>query len=150
MNSLFAFLHHVAAFTVFATLVVELVLLKDELSVQRARKIQRADLAFGISAGVVLVIGLLRVFYFEKGASYYFHSIPFIAKLSLFAVVGLVSIYPTMQFLSWGGALKQGRAPSVTPGTLRSLRMIIHAELTGIVIIILCAALMARGVGYVA
>jgi putative membrane protein len=150
MSAFFAFLHHIAAFTVFATLVVELVLLKDELSVQRARKIQRADLAFGISAGVVLVIGLLRVFYFEKGASYYFHSIPFIAKLSLFALVGLVSIYPTMQFLSWGGALKQGRAPSVTPGTLRSLRMIIHAELTGIVIIILCAALMARGVGYVA
>jgi uncharacterized membrane protein len=31
----------------------------------------------------------------------------------------------------------------------RSLRFVIHAELTGIVVIILCAALMARGVGAV-
>jgi putative membrane protein len=150
MSVFFAFLHHVAAFTVFATLVVELILLKEELSVPRARKLQRVDLAFGIAAGAVLVIGLLRVFYFEKGASYYFHSIPFIVKLSLFAVVGLVSIYPTMQFLSWRGALKEGRAPIVAPTTLRTLRMVVHAELAGIVIIILCAALMARGVGYVA
>jgi len=67
------------------------------------------------TTSTVLVIGLLRVFYFEKGASYYFHSIPFIVKLSLFAVVGLVSIYPTMQFLSWRGALKEGRAPIVAP-----------------------------------
>jgi putative membrane protein len=150
MSSLFAFLHHVAAFTVFAALAVELVLLRDELSVQRARKIQRVDLAFGISAGVVLVIGLLRVFYFEKGAAYYFHSIPFIVKLSLFAAVGLASIYPTMKFVSWRGALKEGRAPMVAPATLRTLRMVVHTELAGIVVIILCAALMARGVGYVA
>jgi putative membrane protein len=150
MSAFFAFLHHIAAFTVFAALVVELVLLRDELSVQRTRKIQLVDLVFGIAAGVVLVVGLLRVFYFEKGAAYYFHSIPFIAKLSLFALVGLVSIYPTVQFLSWGAALKQGRAPSVAPGTLRSIRMAVHLELTGIVIIILSAALMARGVGYVA
>jgi putative membrane protein len=150
MSAFFAFLHHVAAFTLFATLVVELILLKDELSVPRVRKIQRVDLVFGIAAGVVLVIGLLRVFYFEKGASYYFHDIPFIVKLSLFAVVGVVSIYPTLQFLSWRGSLKEGRAPIVAPATLRRLRMAVHAELTGIVIIILCAALMARGVGYVA
>ena len=149
MSAFFAFLHHIAAFTLFAALVVELVLLRDELSVQRARKIQRVDLAFGISAGVVLVIGLLRVFYFEKGAGYYFHSIPFIVKLSLFAAVGLASIYPTMQFLSWRGALKEGRAPMVAPGTLRKLRMVVHAELTGLVIVILCAALMARGIGHV-
>jgi putative membrane protein len=124
--------------------------LKDELSVQRARKIQRADLVFGISAGIVLLIGLLRVFYFEKGASYYFHSIPFLVKLSLFVLVGLASIYPTLQILSWRASLKQAQAPKVTPGRLRSIRMVIHLELTGIVVIILCAALMARGVGYVA
>jgi putative membrane protein len=53
-----------------------------------------------------------------------------------------------MQFLSWRGALKEGRAPMVAPVTLRRLRMVVHAELTGLVIIILCAALMARGIGY--
>ena len=148
MSALFAFLHHVAAFALFAALAVELVLLKEELSVPRARRLLRIDFAFGMAAMVLLVVGLLRVFYFEKGAGYYFHSIPFIVKLSLFAAVGLASIYPTMQFLSWRGALKEGRAPMVAPGTLRRLRMVVHAELTGLVIIILCAALMARGIGY--
>ena len=46
--------------------------------------------------------------YFEKGASYYFHSVPFVAKLSLFVMVGLLSIYPTMEFLSWRASVKQG------------------------------------------
>jgi putative membrane protein len=150
MSALFAFLHHVAAFAIFAALAVELVLLKEELNVPRARKLLRVDFAFGMAAVVLLVVGLLRVFYFEKGAAYYFHSIPFIVKLSLFAAVGLASIYPTMKFVSWRGALKEGRAPMVAPATLRRLRMVVHAELAGIVVILLCAALMARGIGYVA
>jgi putative membrane protein len=150
MSALFAFLHHVAAFAIFAALAVELVLLKEELNVPRARKLLRVDFAFGMAAVVLLVVGLLRVFYFEKGAGYYFHSIPFIVKLSLFAAVGLASIYPTMQFLSWRGALKEGRAPMVAPGRMRALRMVVHAELAAVVVILLCAALMARGIGYVA
>jgi putative membrane protein len=150
MSSFLAFLHHVAAFTLVAALSIELVLINDELSVQRARKLQVADLAFGVASGIVLVVGLIRVFYFEKGASYYFHSVPFIAKLSLFTVIGLVSVYPTVEFLSWRGSLKLGRAPNVAPRKLRAIRTVIHWELVGVVLLILCAALMARGIGYVA
>jgi putative membrane protein len=146
MNWLFAFLHHVAAFSLVAAVVVEFVLIRDHLTVARARKIQLADLVFGVSAGVVLVVGFLRVLYFEKGPSYYFHNIPFIAKLSLFAVVGLLSIYPTVEFSSWGKFVKQGRAPVVTDRKMRAIQSIIHWELVGIVFLILCAALMARGV----
>jgi putative membrane protein len=147
MSALFAFLHHLAAFVLFGALVVELALLKGELTVQSARKIQLYDLVFGIAAGIVLVVGLLRVFYFEKGAAYYFHNVPFLIKLSLFVIVGLASIYPTVKFLSWRDSINRGQAPILAPETRRSLRLVIHAELTGIVVIILCAALMARGVG---
>jgi putative membrane protein len=149
MSALFAFLHHIAAFTLFATLIVEFTLIGGELTVRTARKIQLADLAFGISAAVVLIVGFLRVFYFEKGAAYYFHSAPFIAKLSLFVLIGLLSIYPTIQFLSWRAPLKHGRIPSVDARTLRAIRIVIHVELTAIIFLILFAALMARGIGYV-
>jgi putative membrane protein len=149
MSSFFAFLHHIAAFTFFAALVVEFVLIKDELTAKSARKVLIADLAAGVSAGVVLVVGLLRVFYFEKGAAYYFHSIPFIAKLALFVLIAALSIYPTVQFLSWRSFVKQGRVPPVDPGTLRTVRRLIHFELAAIVFLILCAALTARGVGVV-
>jgi putative membrane protein len=148
VNAFFAFLHHVAAFTLVAALAVEFVLIRDELTLGRARSLQLADAAIGISAAVVLVVGFLRVFYFEKGSAYYFHSAPFIGKISLFVVIALLSIYPTVQFVSWTKSLKQGQIPNVSPAKLKTIRAIIHWELAGIVLLILCAALMARGIGY--
>lgn len=149
MSALFAFLHHVAAFLVFGTLLVELVLLRGELTKANAEKLLRADLIFGASAGVLLAVGVLRVYFFEKGAEYYTHSIPFILKVSLFVAVGLVSIYPTREFLSWRPALKQGTLPAVDAARMARLRFLVHLELTFIVAIILFAALMARGIGSV-
>jgi putative membrane protein len=148
MTSFFAFLHHLAAFTLVAALGVEFILIRGELTLKTARKLQLVDMVFGMSSGVVLAVGLLRVFYFEKGASYYFHSAPFIAKLSLFAIVGLLSIYPTVEFLSWGKSLKRGQTPALSDRKIASIRSVIHGELAGVVVIILCAALMAKGVGY--
>jgi putative membrane protein len=148
MTPFFAFLHHLAAFTLVAALAVEFVLIRGELTLKTARKLQLVDSLFGISSGAVLVVGLLRVFYVEKGASYYFHSVPFIAKLSLFIIVGLLSIVPTVEFLSWGKSLKQGQLPALTDRRMAAIRSVIHCELAGVVLIILCAALMAKGVGY--
>jgi putative membrane protein len=149
MVSLFAFLHHVAAFALVAALAVEFVLIKSELNVESGKKLLFTDAVFGVSAGIVLVVGLLRVFYFEKGASYYFHSVPFITKVSLFTVVGLLSIYPTVTFLSWRRSLKQGLVPAIVAAKMSVVRRIIHWELVCVVLILLCAALMARGIGYV-
>ena len=146
MSTLFAFLHHIAAFMLFATLVVEFVLVKDELTLRTAQRLLKIDAAFGISAGVVLVVGILRVIFFEKGADYYVHSVPFIAKVSLFVIVGLLSIYPTVKYMSWRPAVRQGQVPVVDAGTLRTLRRVLHIELAGVAILILMAAMMARGV----
>jgi putative membrane protein len=140
MAWLFAFLHHAAAFALVGALAVELVLLRSELNAQTVRRLQRADMALGISAGILLVVGLLRVFYFEKGAAYYFHNTAFLAKLALFILVALVSIYPTRAFISW-------RKSPPDAARLPALRKIVHLELAGVVVILLCAALMARGMG---
>jgi putative membrane protein len=149
VTALFAFLHHLAAFTLVAALAVEFVLLRGELTAARARQILSADRIYGISAGLILIVGLARVFHFEKGASYHFHSIPFIAKILLFVMVGLLSIYPTVQFLSWRAEVRQGRAPAVAGEKVRRIRAIIHLQLAAIAVLILCAALMARGIGHV-
>jgi putative membrane protein len=147
MSALFAFLHHVSAFTLFAALVVEFVLIRSALTAESARRIQLADMIFGISAGVLLVVGLLRVFHFEKGATYYFHTWTFIAKLALFVIVGLVSIIPTMEFLRWRPAVQAGEVPTVSAEKMKQVRSIIHYEMAGIVLILLFAALMAKGIG---
>src|SRR6476646_5397104 len=145
MSTLFAFLHHVAAFTLVSALVVELILLGQELSLATARRLVFTDAVLGGSAAILLVVGLLRVFFFEKGADYYFHSHAFMTKFSVFIAVALLSIVPTLEFLSWRKALRAEKLPSPSAAKLRFIRKIIHGELAAIVIILLCAAIMARG-----
>jgi len=118
------------------------------LTLKTAHKLPLIDLAAGISAGVVLIVGAVRVMYFEKVADYYLHSAPFIAKLSLFVIIALLSIYPTITFLTWIKPLQAGQIPVLSDVKRRVLRAIIHAELGLVVLLILCATLMARGVGY--
>jgi putative membrane protein len=148
MSALFAFLHHLAAFALVAALTAELVLIRSPLTMESARRILRFDAVYGMSASLLLVVGLLRVFYFEKGASYYFHSAPFLTKLALFAAIGVLSAWPTLEFLSWRKALGLGRLPAVDSGRLARIRSIIHWELVLLVPLLLAAALLARGIGH--
>jgi len=145
MSTLFAFLHHLAAFTLVSAIAIEFALIRQELTLSSARRLQATDMVLGMAAGALLVIGLLRVFLFEKGASYYFHSHAFLLKFSLFIVVGLLSIIPTMEFLSWRDAVEAGQVPAINAKKLRQVTAVIHGEIFAIVIILVCAAIMARG-----
>ena len=147
-SALLAFAHHAAAFLLFGALVAELVLTKAELTLTSARSLLRMDAAYGMSAMLLIVVGFLRVFYTEKGATYYFGSAPFILKISLFVIVGLLSIKPTREFLSWRALLARQQLPTFSDDKRRIIRRTIHIELTLLVIIMLCAALMARGIGF--
>jgi len=145
--ALLAFLHHACAFLIVATLMVELVVSKQMLNLTSARSLLRMDAVYGISASLLIVVGILRVQYFEKGPSYYLHSTPFLLKMIFFLAVGLLSIYPTKTFLSWRRSLRDGQTPSLDDSTRRKVRMFIHLELTLLFAMMLCAALMARGIG---
>ena len=146
--ALMAFLHHLTAFTVVAALAVEVALFKPPLSVVQARRLQGVDRLFGAAAGLLLAVGLLRVFYFEKGPHYYWHDLYFLTKFAAFIAASLVSIYPTLVFASWRATLRAGTAPVVPEEVRRRVRLCLMLELTAIVVILACAALMARGFGY--
>jgi putative membrane protein len=148
MNAIIAFLHHLAFVVIIVTLSVEMLLLRQPLTLISAKKILRFDAIYGAAAVAVLTFGVLRVMYFEKGADYYMHSAPFIIKMVLFLTVGLISIYPTSAFLKWNKSLKQGLVPEISDAQSHRLRSIIHMELTLLVFVILCAALMAKGIGH--
>jgi putative membrane protein len=145
MSTLFAFLHHVCAFTLVSAVAIEFALIRGELTLSSARRLQATDIVLGAAAGALFVIGLMRVFLFEKGADYYWHSHAFLAKFSIFIVIGLLSIIPTMEFLSWRKTLGEGQVPAISASKLRLVTAVIHGELLSIVIILLCAAIMARG-----
>jgi putative membrane protein len=146
-SAIFAFLHHLAAFTMVAALAVEFVLIRGELTLASARMIQRTDIVYGVAATILVVVGFLRVFYFEKGSAFYFSSGTFMAKISLFFLVALISLPPTLEFLKWRKATAQGQVPVLEPKRLARIRRLIHIELAGVVLILLFAALMARGIG---
>jgi putative membrane protein len=145
MGTLFAFLHHLMAFTLVAAIAIEFMLVRYEITRANAMRLLAADAVVGASATVLLVVGLLRVFYFEKGATYYWSSHAFLTKFSLFILIAILSAVPTLEFLSWRKAVRAGEAPAVSDKKLKTVRMILHLELIGIVIILACAAIMAKG-----
>jgi len=142
-----AFLHHLFAFILAACLVYEFVAFRKDLSVAEARRIQRMDLVYGVSAGLLVAVGLLRVFSFEKGASFYMHSPFFWVKMATFILVALLSIDPTLRYLRWNKILYQDTAPRLGDEEYRRTRLLLGLELAGLVVILLAAALMARGIG---
>jgi putative membrane protein len=147
-SALMAALHHLAAFTLVAMLAIEVATFKPPFSVLQARRLQRVDFLFGISAVLLLVVGLMRVFWFEKGPAYYWHDLYFSIKFTAFLAAALISIYPTVVMLSWTKALRAGLAPDISEVRRKRVRMCLMLELTAIVVILPCAALMARGYGF--
>lgn len=145
MSVTFAFLHHLAFVAVFVTLSIEMILLRQPLTLENARRLQLYDGVYGAAAGAVLIVGALRVYYFEKGWQYYLANHAFLTKIGIFLIVGLVSIIPTMEFLRWRKDTRAGNAPKVDTAKIARIRKIVHWELVGLMLMLFFAAWMARG-----
>lgn len=145
-----AYLHFLAIFLLFALLLLEHQLFRQPLTLERARSLFRIDIAFGITAAAVLASGAARAILYGKGLDYYLKNSLFHAKIGLFVLVALLSIYPTITFIGWRRALKSGELPTVGPQTGRWVTLVIRVELLLLLSVPLLAALMARGFGVIA
>ena len=137
-----ACVHHLLIFGVFGTLLAELVLLRPGFDRSILGRISRIDMAYGVFAVLIVVVGFSRTAFGAKGWGYYSHSAFFWAKLATFALVGIVSIRPTIVFIRWKKA--EG---SPEPSAVRSVRRYLHCELLLFMLLPLFAAAMARGYG---
>lgn len=144
-----AYLHFLSIFVLFALLSIEHLQFKLPLDLARARKLIIVDMAYGLTAGVVLATGLARVVWYGKGTAYYLSNSLFHAKVGLFVLVALLSILPTFVFLNWRNQLKAGQVPNVSPRQAKLVTMTIRLELLLLLIIPLLAVLMARGYGVI-
>jgi len=147
ISALFAFLHFLAVFGIFAAVFLQWRTMSPTPTFAEARRIQASDRVYGMLAIVVLVVGFLRVYHFEKGKAFYAANPFFQAKLMLFLGVGLLSIYPTIRFLKWRVRTKQGLAPVLAANEYKSIVAVLGIELLLLLATALCASLMARGVG---
>lgn len=145
VDSLLASLHHIAAFTMVACLGYEWVGFRQRLMGYEVRRIQQVDLWYGISAGVLLVAGLLRVF-FEKGVNFYVGNPLFWVKMTLVTVVGVISIYPTVRYIKWGKHADDD-VLVIPDDEHQRIRLLLNVQLIGIGLILLAAPAMARAIG---
>lgn len=148
-SALIAFGHFIAFFSLTAALVLELALLRASPDIETAKRIRRADRAYGLMAMLLLVFGLLRVFHFDKTSDYYLSNSFFIVKIVLFVGVGLMSIRPTLTYFGWGKEIEQGIAPTFSETDSVILRKLIHYQLIAIGGMVFCASMMAKGFGYI-
>jgi len=144
-DALVAWLHYLGVFVLVGSLAGELMTFRREMSLAAQKTLRVLDVHYGAAAGVVLVTGLLKVFWFGKGAAYYGGNPFFWALVALFAAVGLLSLPPTLYYLRWRGAT----APAVVAeADYRRIRRLMWMQAAGLALIPLAAALMARGVGF--
>jgi len=138
-----AWLHYIGIMAFLACLLGEHLLLKQEITLAQAKTIQRLDILYGLSAAVVLITGVLRM-YLEKGFDYYLHHGAFHILLTLFVVIGLLSIYPTIVFLRWRPITREGRAPEIPEAQFKNLQTVLRVEMLLLLIAPLFAAWMAH------
>jgi putative membrane protein len=144
-DAILAYLHFAAIFALIWFLAKDWTLLRAGAANVDVERIAKVDSGFGAMAGIVLVTGALRAAFGAKGWAFYAHNPAFHAKVTLFVIVGLVSIAPTLQFLRWRKARRADAAFRVSDAQWTRARRFLMIELHLIALIPLLAVIMSRG-----
>ncbi len=138
------YIHYLCIFAIVGSLVSEHLLLKDKMTREELKRISTIDGVYGIAALLLLAAGLTLWFGVGKPAELYTKNWIFHFKLTLFVLLGLLSIYPTIFFLK-----QQKGADKEALVTIPSLiKWLLRVELLILFTMPLLAILMARGIGY--
>lgn len=143
-----SWLHFVFAFVLAGSLAAEAFLLRLPVDGRVARLLLRIDLFYGLSAVLLIVAGVARVIWGAKGWAYYQDQAFFWAKMATFGVIALLSIAPTRTFIRWVRQAGADGGFAVPEAEVKRVRRLVMVEVHLIVLLLLFAALMARGVGY--
>lgn len=144
-DALLAFAHFLCIFSLAGLLAGELAVFRKTLPADLFGRLRALDRWYGITAGLVIVTGLCRMFFGLKGTAFYVHNPIFWTKLGLFVVVALLSIAPTVAYLKWGARTGPDGSIALETREFERIRGFLWAQVAVFVFIPLCATLMARG-----
>lgn len=142
-----AIAHHLAVFTLVALYAAEFALLRPGLSGVRIGQLARIDAAYGAMAGVVIVVGIIRVMFGAVGWEYYVSNHAFWGKMAAFLVMGLLTIQPTMAIRRWLKASRSDGGYVIPETEIATSRRFVHIQAGVLLLIPMFAAAMARGYG---
>jgi putative membrane protein len=117
-----------------------------ELDLGSVRRVLSADAWWGVAALVWVATGVVRLLAgTEKPTGYYLHNHAFWGKMLLFAGILLLEIHPLVTFGRWRGLVRRGEMPSPAPA--RVLARVSYLQAALVVLMVLAATAMARGLG---
>jgi len=134
--------HHLLVFGLVVMLAMELALVRLERPDVAA--LARLDAAYGLTALLIIVVGVCRVIWGGKGWAFYQDNVFFWMKMGAFAAIGLVSIGPTLLFMRWSRATKADGGFAPPPDELKRARAWLWTEVGLILPLVALAAAMAR------
>jgi putative membrane protein len=146
LEAFLAYFHIAAILAVVVFLTSEAALCRPEwMNPAVVRRLARVDFIYMLAAMALLATGLARTWWGMKGTAWYWHQPLLHLKLTLFVVIGLLSIQPTRMFTRWRKQLDaNGALPA--PEEVRTARRWIMIEAHLLALVPLAATLLARGV----
>lgn len=147
-DALLAYLHFIALIGTVATVVAEAALCRPGLDERRLKMLGRVDLWYLVMALLALASGFGRAIWGIKGWGFYAGNPLFWVKISLFILVGLLSLVPTLRFIRWAKEVAAAPGLTVADGEVKAMSRYITLELGLLAMIPLMAVLMSRGFGY--
>ncbi len=145
-EALLAYFHFAALLGLTVFLTSEAALCRAEwMNEAIVRRLVRVDFIYMLSAIALLLTGLARTWWGTKGTGWYWHQPLLHLKLTLFVVIGLMSIKPTRMFVRWR---KQLDATGALPPEheIRQARRWVMIEAHLMVLVPLAATLLAKNV----
>lgn len=141
---LLRYVHFISIFAIVGSLVSEHLLLKPALTRGELRRLSTIDAVYGLAALTLLAAGLtLWLGGVGKPSVFYTKNWIFHLKITGFALIGILSIYPTVFFIKQ----RKGEAAELV-NIPKGIFWCVRLELMLLLIIPLLAGLMARGVGF--
>lgn len=147
LEALLAYAHFLAILTMVVFLSSEAALCRVEwMNASIVQRLGKVDMVYGIAAGAVLLTGIARTWWGVKGTSWYWTNPLLHTKLTLFIIIGLISIKPTLMFIRWRKQL-QATATLPSEAQVRLARRLVMVQAHLLVLIPLAAVFLARGFG---
>ena len=137
------YLHFIAVFAIVGAIVAEQFLVTKSMKRREIKLVARVDGIYGLGAILVLVAGLALWLWVGKPAEFYTKNWIFHTKLTLFVVLGILSIYPTIFFLK----NRKGADLEELIHIPMAVRICLRLELALLFIIPILASFMSLGIG---
>ncbi|WP_235298898.1 DUF2214 family protein [Portibacter marinus] len=143
LELLIRYLHFISIITVAGALVSEHMLLAKELPRRVIKKLSILDAIYGVAAILIVITGLTMWFGVGKGAEFYTTNPVMHTKFTLFIVLGILSIFPTIFFIK-----NRKGDPDEIVVVPKRIFMYLRIEILLLFIIPFLAVLMARGISF--